>query len=90
MDAVKQSIKRWTLIILGWLFIFAGVAFGWLPVIPGFVLILLGLAILSTEYVWAHHVLQHVRRRFPKTSARLDVAHRRFRIRWRRLLRRDR
>jgi hypothetical protein len=35
---------------------------GWLlPVVPGFVLVPVGLAILATEFVWARHVLRKVK-----------------------------
>ena len=36
--------------------------------------ILIGLIILSSEYIWAHHLLTKLRARFPKISRTADGA----------------
>jgi hypothetical protein len=36
--------------------------------------LLIGLVILSTEYVWAHHVLNKVRERYPRLGNIADEA----------------
>ena len=36
-----------------------------LPILQGILFILIGLIILSGEYVWAHHLLEKLKKRFP-------------------------
>ena len=43
-----------------------GVVGLFLPILPGVLFLLIGLVILSTEYVWAHHLLHKLGERFPK------------------------
>jgi len=43
-------------------------------VLQGILFLLIGLIILSSEYVWAHKLLQRLRRRFPSLSRRADEA----------------
>jgi uncharacterized membrane protein YbaN (DUF454 family) len=62
-------MKRIALIIAGWISLLLGVAGLFLPVIQGWFFILLGLVLLSTEYVWAHHLLKKLRERFPKLAS---------------------
>ena len=40
----------------------------------GILFILIGLIILSSEYVWAHHLLAKLRERFPKVGKIVDQA----------------
>src|ERR1700739_3723585 len=42
-----------------------------LPTLPGIPLLLIGLFILSSEYVWAHQLLGKIRKRFPATSRKV-------------------
>jgi hypothetical protein len=62
-------MKRIALIIAGWISLLVGIAGLFLPVIQGWFFILLGLVLLSTEYVWAHHLLDKLRARFPKLAS---------------------
>lgn len=71
---MKRRLKRWLLLIAGWGFIALGVAGLFLPFLQGFLFLLVGLTILSTEYVWAHKLLQKLRKRFPSLTGRLDRA----------------
>jgi uncharacterized protein YqgC (DUF456 family) len=52
----------------GWIIIGLGIAGLALPFIPGLALILLGLVILSSHYVWAERTLGWFRSKFPKTA----------------------
>jgi uncharacterized protein YqgC (DUF456 family) len=45
-----------------------------LPILQGVLFILIGLVILSTEYVWAHHLLARIKERFPKLGRISDQA----------------
>lgn len=73
-DPVKARLKRWALLVLGWGFILVGIAGLFLPVLQGILFLLIGLFILSTEYVWAHKLLAKLKARFPKIAAQFDKA----------------
>ena len=45
-----------------------------LPVLQGILFILIGLIILSSEYVWAHHLLEKLKKRFPGLARRSHEA----------------
>jgi uncharacterized membrane protein YbaN (DUF454 family) len=59
---------------LGWVFILLGIAGLFLPILQGILFLLIGLVILSSEYVWAHHLLRKLRERFPGISRKADEA----------------
>lgn len=61
---IMQNGKRIALTVVGGVLLLAGLAFLVLPG-PGFVLIIAGLAILASEYVWAQRALN-----FAKDKAR--------------------
>lgn len=44
------------------------------PVLPGVLFLIAGLLILSTEYLWASHILTRLRRRFPSLARHLHGA----------------
>ncbi len=67
---MRATIKRWLIISIGWFFIVLGIAGLFLPVLQGILFLLIGLLILSSEYVWAHRLLSHLRERFPKLADR--------------------
>jgi uncharacterized membrane protein YbaN (DUF454 family) len=58
-------MKRVAVIASGWVLLLLGVAGLALPVLPGVLLLIIGLSILSVEYAWAHRWLTALRRRFP-------------------------
>lgn len=43
-----------------------------LPVLPGVLIVVVGLSILSVEYEWARRWMTTLRRRFPATDKRLQ------------------
>jgi len=61
-------------IVVGWLFVLLGIAGLFLPILQGVLFILIGLVILSTEYIWAHHLLRRMHERFPKLARPLQIA----------------
>lgn len=69
--------KRAIILVAGWVFIILGIAGLFLPVLQGILFLLVGLIILSTEYVWAHKLLMRLKARFPKLALHADAAHRR-------------
>ncbi len=71
---MTQAVKRGLVLITGWMFILLGIAGLFLPVLQGILFLLIGLIILSSEYVWAHHLLRKLKTRFPKVAATADRA----------------
>jgi uncharacterized protein len=71
---VKAQIKHILIQIVGWIFILLGVLGLFLPILQGILFLLVGLMILSSEYAWAHKLLQRIRSRFPKISRKADEA----------------
>jgi uncharacterized membrane protein YbaN (DUF454 family) len=71
---MKAALKRALLLVLGWGFVLVGIAGLFLPILQGVLMILIGLFILSSEYVWAHHLLQKMKARYPKLSGKLEQA----------------
>jgi uncharacterized membrane protein YbaN (DUF454 family) len=71
---VKRQLKRIAVLTIGWAFILLGIVGLFLPILQGILFILIGLLILSTEYVWAHNLLEKLKQRFPKIAAQMDRA----------------
>lgn len=72
---MNARVKRIGVLVLGWIFIVLGIAGLFLPVLQGILFLLIGLIILSTEYVWAHKLLAKIKARFPKIAVHADAAH---------------
>ena len=71
---MKTQTKRILVLIVGWGFILLGIAGLFLPILQGVLFLLVGLIILSSEYVWAHRLLTRLRERFPKIGRTADQA----------------
>ena len=71
---MRKTVKKWAVLGVGWTFIVLGVAGLFLPILQGILFLLIGLIILSSEYVWAHHLLEKIRQRFPKISQHSHAA----------------
>ncbi len=69
---MKPLWKKLIVLITGWAFLLLGIAGLFLPVLQGVLFIAIGLTILSTEYVWAHDLLQKLKERFPSMAQRID------------------
>jgi uncharacterized protein (TIGR02611 family) len=54
---IRRSGKRIAVTVAGFAVLLLGIAGLALPVLPGWALIFVGLAILATEYVWARRLL---------------------------------
>jgi Flp pilus assembly protein TadB len=68
--------KKLVLLLLGWGFVALGVVGLFLPVLQGVLFLLIGLFLLSSEYVWAHRLLEKIRNRFPAAALRCEEASR--------------
>lgn len=62
--------KRLATKIAGWSFIFLGAIGLFLPFLQGILFLLIGLTILSTEYLWAQRMLERLKARFPTLARR--------------------
>jgi len=72
--AERSTLRRIYVIAAGWFFMLLAIA-GWLlPILPGWLFFAIGLLILSTEYAWAHHLVERTKVRFPKFGEVLDKA----------------
>ena len=71
---MKQAAKRVRVLIVGWAFILLGIVGLFLPFLQGILFLLIGLVILSSEYVWAHRLLHRVGERFPKLHSLIERA----------------
>ncbi|HVO79632.1 MAG TPA: PGPGW domain-containing protein [Terriglobales bacterium] len=66
--------KRMLVLIVGWGFILLGIVGLFLPILQGVLFLVIGLIILSSEYVWAHHLLTRLRTRYPRIGRIADAA----------------
>jgi len=71
---MNDAVKRVLVLIVGWGFIVVGMIGLLLPVLQGVLFLVIGLLILSSEYVWAHRLLGKLRQRFPAVSPGADQA----------------
>ncbi len=71
---MTSYLKRILTLIAGWSFILLGIVGLFLPILQGVLFLLVGLIILSTEYVWANRLLSKVRERFPRLGRTADQA----------------
>jgi hypothetical protein len=71
---MNRIAKRLLILIVGWVFIVLGIIGLFLPVLQGMLFLIIGLLILSSEYVWAHRLLQKLRQRFPAIGHKADEA----------------
>jgi uncharacterized membrane protein YbaN (DUF454 family) len=65
-------LKRLAFIAAGWALLMLGAVGLFLPILPGMLLVIIGLSILSVEYEWARRWMGSLRRRFPATDKRLQ------------------
>lgn len=71
---MRTKAKKVVRLLLGWGFILVGIVGLFLPLLQGVLFLIVGLLILSSEYVWADRLLQKIRAHFPRLSARFDEA----------------
>jgi len=66
-------VKRVAFNAAGWLLLMLGAVGLFLPVLPGVLLLVIALSILSLEYAWARRWMSTLLRRFPETEKRFQV-----------------
>ncbi|HET6175627.1 MAG TPA: PGPGW domain-containing protein [Candidatus Sulfotelmatobacter sp.] len=71
---MRAKAKKVARLFVGWGFILLGMVGLFVPFLQGVLFLIVGLLILSSEYVWANRLLQKIRTRFPGLSARFEEA----------------
>ena len=71
---MTRRFKRLLGLAAGWSLVSLGVLGLLLPILPGLPFLLIGITVLSAEYVWARRLLQKLRDRFPALISRSDAA----------------
>ncbi len=71
---MNRAMKKWLVLIAGWIFLVVGFVGLFLPVLQGILFIAIGLVILSAEYTWAHHLLGKAKHRFPRLAHYVERA----------------
>ena len=66
-----RGTRRAALTLIGFTLVAIGLAGLVLPVLPGWVLIIAGFAVLSREYSWAHSALAFARRQAARSGTKL-------------------
>ena len=66
-------VKRVAFNAAGWLLFMIGVVGLFLPILPGVLLMVVALSILSIEYAWARRWMSTLLHRFPATEKKLQV-----------------
>jgi uncharacterized membrane protein YbaN (DUF454 family) len=66
-------VKRVAFNAVGWLLLMLGAIGLFLPVLPGVLLMVVALSILSLEYAWARRWMSTLLHRFPATEKKLQL-----------------
>ncbi len=74
---MRRKFRHWSILATGWLFVLLGAIGLFLPLMQGVLFILIGLVLLSAVSPRARLAIQRIRRRWPKTGARIDQTRRR-------------
>lgn len=72
-----RTTRRAAVTLVGFVLVCLGIAGLLLPVLPGWVLIIAGFAVLSREYSWAHSCLAFCRRQAAKSGTKIRTMARR-------------
>lgn len=63
---------KWVNLVGGYGFILLGIAGIILPILPGWIFVIIGLVLLSREEAWARRWRDKLRARFPQLNAPVD------------------
>ena len=85
---MNRRVKRYAILILGWVFIFLGILGLFLPILQGILFLTIGLILLSRESVWAAANLDWLKTKYPRFGAIYEEAERRATRLWHKLNRR--
>ena len=69
----RPLLIRIALVILGTVLVLGGLIGLLLPIIPGWLLIIAGLAVLATEFVWARRLLDAAKQKAQQVRAKVPM-----------------
>jgi uncharacterized membrane protein YbaN (DUF454 family) len=75
-------MKRVAFQVLGWVLLGLGLVGLFLPLLPGILLLMTGLFVLSREYAWAGRLMKGLRSKFPELSRKAEAWWQHQRFRW--------
>jgi uncharacterized protein len=70
---MRKKIKEIGLLVLGWFFVGLGIVGLFLPILQGFLFILIGLSILSTRSELIKRLLSRIEERYPKQFHEMEA-----------------
>ena len=70
----RPLIVRIALVVIGTILLLGGLIGLLLPIVPGWLMIIPGLAILGTEFVWARRLLDTAKARASDLKARIPAS----------------
>ena len=85
---MAYSLKRYTVLGLGWFFVVLGVLGIFLPVLQGILFLLIGFILLSRESAWVQRQLKKLKSRYPKFAEKYHEAEVRAERLWKKITRR--
>ena len=77
---IGRNSRRVAITIVGFVLILAGIVGLALPILPGWLLIIAGFAVLGTEYAWAERALDLAKQKAKATAAKARSKIRRRRV----------
>jgi len=66
---LPDMLRRWTRRVFGVLFLIAGVAGLFLPILQGILFLLIGTLLLAGDSIWVRRRIASLNRRYPKSYA---------------------
>ncbi|MGH2727983.1 MAG: PGPGW domain-containing protein [Actinomycetota bacterium] len=68
---IGRNSRRVAITIVGFVLLLAGLAGLALPLLPGWLLLIAGLAVLGTEYMWARRMLDEAKKRAKQAAEKV-------------------
>ncbi|MGH2728334.1 MAG: PGPGW domain-containing protein [Actinomycetota bacterium] len=68
---IGRNSRRLGITVVGFVLLLGGLAGLALPLLPGWLLIIAGLAVLGTEYMWARRMLDEAKKRAKQAADRI-------------------
>lgn len=68
---IARNSRRVAITIVGFILLLGGLAGLALPILPGWLLIIAGLAVLGTEYMWARRMLDEAKKRAKQAAEKV-------------------
>jgi hypothetical protein len=69
-----KSARRWVIFVVGVSIVLFGLIVGILPGVPGIPIMILGFALLATEFLWARKILKRLKQEALALKARAERA----------------